>query len=88
MPGAWCSVDEITSRHQLYQQISPFYYRDRRATLCLRLGGLIALLYAGISNLFRRPPETRRIILDVTAWYWHFMGVLWLYILGLLYFAR
>jgi cytochrome c oxidase subunit 3 len=52
------------------------------------LGGLIALLYAGISNLFRRPPETRRIILDVTAWYWHFMGVLWLYILGLLYFAR
>ena len=52
------------------------------------LGGLFALGYAGIAILFRRPPETRRIILDVTAWYWHFMGLLWLYIFGLLYFAR
>src|SRR5581483_11550481 len=52
------------------------------------LGGLIALLCAGLSNLLRKPPETRRIILDVTAWYWHFMGLLWLYIFGLLYFAR
>lgn len=52
------------------------------------LGGLMALLYAGITNLLRKPPETRRIVLDVTAWYWHFMGLLWLYIFGLLYFAR
>jgi cytochrome c oxidase subunit 3 len=52
------------------------------------LGGLIALLWAGVANLFRKPPETRRIILDVTAWYWHFMGLLWVYIFGLLYFAR
>jgi cytochrome c oxidase subunit III len=52
------------------------------------LGGLMALLYAGLTNLLRKPPETRRIVLDVTAWYWHFMGLLWLYILGLLYFAR
>lgn len=52
------------------------------------LGGVIALLYAGVSGWFRKPPETRRIILDVTALYWHFMGLLWLYIFGLLYFAR
>jgi cytochrome c oxidase subunit III len=52
------------------------------------LGGMIALLYAGISNWLHKPPETRRIILDVTAWYWHFMGALWIYIFGLLYFAR
>jgi len=25
---------------------------------------------------------------DVTAWYWHFMAVLWIYVFGLLYFAR
>jgi cytochrome c oxidase subunit 3 len=52
------------------------------------LGGVIALMYAGITQLFRKPPETRRIVLDVTAWYWHFMGFLWFYIFGLLYFAR
>lgn len=52
------------------------------------LGGIIALLYAGVTNWFHQPPERRRIVIDVTAWYWHFMGILWLYIFGLLYFAR
>jgi len=52
------------------------------------LGGVLALLYAGITNWLHKPPETRRMVIDVASWYWHFMGVLWLYIFGLLYFAR
>ena len=52
------------------------------------IGGILALLYAGMTSWLRRPPETRRIIIDVTAWYWHFMGVLWVYVFGLLYFGR
>ncbi len=52
------------------------------------LGGLLALFYAGATTWLRRPPETRRIVIDVTAWYWHFMALLWLYIFGLLYLAR
>jgi cytochrome c oxidase subunit III len=52
------------------------------------LGGLCALLFAGMTTWLRKPPETRRIVTDVTAWYWHFMAALWLYIFGLLYFAR
>lgn len=53
-------------------------------------GGLLALSYAGITTLalLKRPPETRRIVIDVTAWYWHFMALLWVYVFGLLYFAR
>jgi cytochrome c oxidase subunit 3 len=51
-------------------------------------GGVLALFYAGITSWLHRPPETRRIVIDVTAWYWHFMGALWVYIFGLLYFAR
>jgi len=27
-------------------------------------------------------------VVDVTVWYWHFMGLLWLYIFALLEFAR
>jgi len=41
-----------------------------------------------MTSLLRRPPETRRIVVDVTAWYWHFMAVLWIYVFGLLYFGR
>lgn len=52
------------------------------------LGGLFALLYASMTTVLHRPPETRRIITDVTAWYWHFMGALWIYIFALLYFGR
>jgi cytochrome c oxidase subunit III len=51
-------------------------------------GGLIALLYAGITALFRKPVEARRIVVDITAWYWHFMALLWIYIFALLEFAR
>jgi cytochrome c oxidase subunit 3 len=52
------------------------------------VGGIVALLYAGLTAWLLRPPETRRIVIDVTAWYWHFMGVLWIYVFGLLYFVR
>jgi len=52
------------------------------------LGGILALFYAGVTSWLHRPPETRRIVIDVTAWYWHFMGALWIYIFALLYFAR
>lgn len=52
------------------------------------VGGVIALLCAGVLGWMNRPPESRRIVIDVTSWYWHFMGALWFYIFGLLYFAR
>ena len=51
-------------------------------------GGVIALLWAGSSSLLKRPLEARRIAVDITAWYWHFMAVLWIYIFALLGFAK
>ncbi|MGH9580887.1 MAG: cytochrome c oxidase subunit 3 [Terriglobales bacterium] len=51
-------------------------------------GGLVALVYASAASLLGRPASTRRIVVDITAWYWHFMDLLWIYILALLYFAR
>lgn len=52
------------------------------------LGGVFALLVACASWFLRRPIETRFVVLDVTGWYWHFMALLWVYILCLLEFAR
>jgi cytochrome c oxidase subunit III len=51
-------------------------------------GGMIALLWAASSSLLHKPLEARRIVVDITAWYWHFMAVLWLYIFALLGFVR
>src|SRR5262249_128266 len=50
-------------------------------------GGLLALLFANGAALLRRPVESRRIVVDITAWYWHFLTGLWVYILVLFYFA-
>ena len=51
-------------------------------------GGMIALLWAAGASLLHKPVEARRIAVDITAWYWHFMAVLWIYIFALLGFAR
>ena len=50
-------------------------------------GGILALLFANVAAWIHRPVEARRIVVDVTAWYWHFMAGLWIYIIGLLSFA-
>ncbi len=52
------------------------------------MGGVLALLVAGAASLLGRPVATRSIVVDVTGWYWHFMALLWVYILSLLEFAR
>ena len=51
------------------------------------MGGVLALFVAGFAALLRRSVATRSIVVDVTAWYWHFMAGLWIYILCLLEFA-
>jgi len=50
-------------------------------------GGTLALLFSDLAAILNRPIETRRIVVDVTAWYWHFMTGLWIYILILFSFA-
>jgi cytochrome c oxidase subunit 3 len=50
-------------------------------------GGALALLFADVTALLHSPVESRRIIVDLTAWYWHFMTGRWLYIIALLSFA-
>jgi cytochrome c oxidase subunit III len=50
-------------------------------------GGVLALLFANVASVLHRPVETRRIVVDVTSWYWHCMTGLWVYILVLISFA-
>ncbi len=52
------------------------------------LGGLAVLLYVAFLKKFRRKHESRRIAVDVTVWYWHFMGAMWIYVLGVLVFVH
>lgn len=49
--------------------------------------GMLGLFFANLGGWMHRPVENRRIVVDITAWYWHFMAGLWLYILALFSFA-
>lgn len=67
---------------------SQFVYILTGAHAVHLFGGVVALLFALRAAWTRQPIASRRIAVDISAWYWHFMGVLWLYIFGLLYFLR
>jgi len=51
------------------------------------MGGVLALVFADVATLLHGPVESRRIVVDITAWYWHFMTGIWIYILVLFTFA-
>ncbi len=84
---AWHQV-RLTNPTFATSTSSSFFYMLTGVHAVHLAGGIVVLLYAGMTAWLHRPPETRRIVIDVTAWYWHFMGLLWIYIFALLYFAR
>jgi cytochrome c oxidase subunit III len=67
---------------------SSFFYVLTGTHALHLLGGVLALAYAGITTLLRKPLLTRFMVVDVTAMYWHFMDFLWIYIFALLHFVR
>jgi cytochrome c oxidase subunit 3 len=52
------------------------------------LGGIVGLLWASLSSSFKLKLQSRQILVDVTAWYWHAMGLLWIYIFVLFHVAH
>jgi cytochrome c oxidase subunit 3 len=90
LAGQWVAWRELQARG-FYLATSPsssFVYLLTAAHALHLSGGIFVLLYAGVTSLLRRPVELRRIVVDITAWYWHFMALLWVYIFALLEFAR
>jgi cytochrome c oxidase subunit 3 len=88
--GQWLAWSELKGRG-FFVNTNPnssFVYLLTAAHAVHLTGGIIALIWAAGASLLHRPIEARRIVVDVTAWYWHFMAVLWVYVFALLGFAR
>jgi cytochrome c oxidase subunit III len=88
--GQWAAWSVLQSKgfHMFTGVPSPFFFILTGAHAVHLTGGLIVLLYAGAISLLRRGLEHRRIVIEVAAWYWHFMGALWIYIFALLQIGR
>jgi cytochrome c oxidase subunit III len=88
--GQWLAWGELHNRG-FYVDTNPsssFAFLLTIAHALHLVGGLIALLWAASTSLRHRPLEARQIVIDITAWYWHFMAALWIYIFGLLAWVR
>jgi len=90
LAGQWLAWSDLAARG-FYVATGPsssFVYLLTGAHAVHLFGGILALLAAGAAVALSRPLASRRIVVDVTAWYWHFMALLWIYILTLLEFAH
>jgi cytochrome c oxidase subunit 3 len=90
LAGQWLAWQELGRRGFFIASnpSSSFFYLLTGAHAVHLIGGVLALMYAGAMLLRSYPAVRRRLAVDITAWYWHFMGVLWVYIFALMYFAR
>jgi cytochrome c oxidase subunit 3 len=90
LAGQWLAWGELKARG-FFVDTNPnssFVYLLTATNAVHLAGGVVALLWAGVTSLLHRPVEGRRIVVDITAWYWHFMAVLWVYVFALLGLAR
>lgn len=90
LAGQWLAWSDLAARG-FYVATGPsssFVYLLTGAHAVHLFGGILALLAAGAAVVLNRPLAARQIVVDVTAWYWHFMALLWIYILALLEFAH
>jgi cytochrome c oxidase subunit 3 len=90
LTGQWMVWRELAARG-FYVSSSPsssFVYLLTGMHGVHLFGGVVALLTAGVASVLRRPADSQFIVVDVTGWYWHFMALLWVYILCLLEFVH
>jgi cytochrome c oxidase subunit 3 len=91
LTGQWMAWRELANRgfNLATSASSSFVYLLTGVHAVHLIGGILALLYAAAATmLFHKPIESRGIVVDATAWYWHFMALLWIYIFALLVIAR
>jgi cytochrome c oxidase subunit 3 len=90
LSGQWMAWRELALRgfYLSTSASSSFVYLLTAAHAVHLLGGIVVLLYAAALWVLRRSIDARRIVVDVTALYWHFMFVLWVGIFAFLWLAR
>jgi cytochrome c oxidase subunit III len=90
LAGQWMAWQELRNRgfFMATNPSSSFAYLLTATHAVHLIGGIIALFYAGRISMSQKSPDQQRIVIDVTAWYWHFMAFLWIYIFALLVFMQ
>lgn len=88
--GQWLAWGELKNRgfYIASNPSSSFVYVLTAAHAIHLMGGILALVYAISASLLKKAIESRRIVIEIASWYWHFMAALWIYVFALLAFVR
>jgi len=77
----------VLAQHGFYMSTNPsssFTYLLTGTHAVHLAGGIVALLGVAMLSWRKQGAEQRSIRIEMLAWYWHFMALLWVYVLGLL----
>ena len=90
LTGQYVAWNQLAAQHVFFNSnaSSHFFYLITVAHAAhLFLG--IAALVAALTFLARsRQLTTRQVAVDATVWYWHAMGVLWIFLFALLEYGQ
>ena len=84
---AWQQL-ALTGAYFASNPSSHFFYLITATHAAHLLLGLVGLITAAVALIAGRNLQMRQILMDTCAWYWHVMGVLWLFLFGLLEFCQ
>jgi cytochrome c oxidase subunit 3 len=89
LAGQFLAWHELAARGfgMAYSTSNSFVYILTAGHAAHLAAGLLVLFYAQATVFLHKAPEARHIVVDVTAWYWHFIALLWIYIFALLKFV-
>ncbi|HVG26414.1 MAG TPA: cytochrome c oxidase subunit 3 [Acidobacteriaceae bacterium] len=90
LAGQWVAWQQLATQHVFYSSNpSSHYFYLITVTHAIHLFLGVAGLIAALVILARSRQLTgRQVVVDSTVWYWHVMGVLWIFLFALLEFFQ
>ena len=88
--GQWIAWKQLVAQGVFFASnpSSHFFYLITGTHGLHLLLGVAGLAGAMPALIFLRRVELRQVVVDCTAWYWHTMGVFWIFLFGMLVFCQ
>lgn len=90
LAGQWIAWNQLSAQHVFFRSnpSSHFFYLITVTHAIHLFLGILALVLALTVLQFSRSLSTRQVIVDTTVWYWHAMGLLWVFLFLLLEYGQ
>jgi cytochrome c oxidase subunit 3 len=90
LTGQWVAWSQLAAEHVFFRSnpSSHFFYLITVTHAIHLVLGVAALVTALAALQFSRSLANRQVLVDATVWYWHVMGILWIFLFLLLEFGQ